>query len=250
VVRENAVAWPRALSEELQALGPRSPYGRVLGGLPKRELRASISPRLLERLIVELTGHYRFVVLDVGAELLGSDAAPSGHRAALAAANPTLVVTAADLIGLWHARTALGVLTNQLQIDPTSLSLVINRFDRRHHHGRSEIEWHLGVAAAAVVPNDQRGAQRAIVDQRPLVLDPTSRAGRSLLGLGERLYEGKLLLPPEPTPKRGRPWWESWRQRAFARVLRARASRSSPTATPLVADPVLARTPADRSRAW
>jgi Flp pilus assembly CpaE family ATPase len=249
-VREDTIAWSRALAEELQPLGRRSPSGRVLGGLPKRELRATISPRFVERLVGELARQYRFVILDLGAELMGTDAAASGHRAVLASANATLVVASADLIGLWHARTALGVLTSQLQIDPTSLSLVINRYDSRHHHGRSEIEWHLGVTAASVIPHDQRGAQTAIVDQRPLVLDATSRAGRSLLAFSERVYAGRLRLPAEQSARGTGPVWERWRRLAFARLARLRGARTPRAAASLVADPVLAQTGADRRRAW
>jgi hypothetical protein len=75
--------------------------------------------------------------------------------------------------------------------------LVINRYDRRFHNGRAEIEWALGVPAAALIPQDQTGVQRAIAAQRPVVLDAGSRAGRALLELAERLHAGRLTLAPE-----------------------------------------------------
>jgi hypothetical protein len=78
------------------------------------------------------------------------------------------------------------------------------------------VEWHLGAPVVAVIPFDHAGLQRAISDQRAVVLDRSSRAGRALLALGERLHEGKLRLPaPTPADTRVR-WW----QRVFRRPAR------------------------------
>lgn len=226
-VRENSFAWSRVIADEVQPIGPRSGHGVVLCGLPKREMRGTVSPPFVERLLAELGARHRFVVVDVGADILGSDSAASVHRTALAAASTVLVVTAADLVGLWHARTTLGLLTDHLQLDRDQLNLVINRLDSRHHHGRAEIEWHLGVPAAAVVPHDYRAAQRAVAEQQPLVLDPTSRAGRALLGLAERTYRGTVRLPREE----GRPSRTAWLQRWLPRrVSRRPGARKGPPA--------------------
>jgi len=226
-VRENSFAWSRVIADEVQPIGPRSGHGVVLCGLPKREMRGTVSPPFVERLLAELGARHRFVVVDVGADILGSDSAASVHRTALAAASTVLVVTAADLVGLWHARTTLGLLTDHLQLDRDQLNLVINRLDSRHHHGRAEIEWHLGVPAAAVVPHDYGAAQRAVAEQQPLVLDPTSRAGRALLGLAERTYRGTVRLPREE----GRPSRTAWLQRWLPRrVSRRPGARKGPPA--------------------
>jgi MinD-like ATPase involved in chromosome partitioning or flagellar assembly len=238
-VREDAFGWSRALADELQPIGPASPHGRVLCGLPKRELRSSITPGLIERLVGELARRYRYVVLDVGAELLGSGPIPNGHRAALGSATSTLLVTSADLIGLWHMRTALATLESQ-QLKADQAHLVINRFDARHHHARSEIEWHLSVPTAAVIPYDQRGVQRAVAEQRPVVLDGSSRAGRALLGLSERLHQERLRLPPEPRRHTAPPWWQRWHP---ADLLRARrpsrpSDQPAPTGRTLAVDPI------------
>ena len=189
--------WERALEQETQPLAARSPQGRVLCGVPKAELRAGITPRFFERLLGELRRRHRYVVLDLGAEALGGEAVAT--RAGLDLADRVLCVVAADLVGLWRGRTALG----RLAAGPDRRALVINRHDRRRHHARSEIEWALGVPAAAVIPHDDAGAQRALLAQRPIVLDPRSRAGRACLDLAERLHGGQVLLPPE-TPSGGR----------------------------------------------
>ena len=115
-VRESPHVWGRALEDELQPLHACSRAGVVLCGLPKRELRASVSAAALERLVAELRVRYRYVVLDVGAELLGLEAVPTLHRSALQLAQHVLLVTAPDLVGLWHARTVLGQLERQVDI--------------------------------------------------------------------------------------------------------------------------------------
>src|SRR5262249_37485686 len=153
--------WELALQQETQPLAARSPQGVVLCGVPKPEMRRGVSPRFCERLLAELQQRYRYVIIDVGAELLGAEAAcprPAVRRAA-------------DLVALWHAHTALGLLQRHLQVPPERVALVINRHDRRHHHSRAEIEWALGRATAAVLPHDHGGVQRALAAQQPLVLD-------------------------------------------------------------------------------
>lgn len=199
--------WERAIGQETQPLGPRSPHGAVLCGVPKPEMRAGLSPRFFERLVAKLRQRYRYVVLDIGAELLGAEAAV--HRAALGLSQQVLLVASADLVGLWHARTALGVLKNQLQIAAERTALIVNCHDRRYHHDRAEIEWALGVPTAAVIPHDHRAVQRALMAQRPLVLDRRSRAARALLDLAERVHGGSIALPPEPGTN-GRARWRNW----------------------------------------
>jgi Flp pilus assembly CpaE family ATPase len=208
-VRDEPRAWGPALADELQPLARHSPLGLVLCGPPKREMRTSIAPAFLERLLVELAHRYRYVVVDVGPDLLGMDAAAANHRAALSSARHVLVVSASDLVGLWHARTALDQFERQLGITRPSVSLILNRHDARYHHAQSEVAWHLGAPIAAVIPFDHQGCQRAIVEQRPLVVDGTSRASRALLGLAERVHAGKLRLAPEPARRdRSERWWQ------------------------------------------
>ena len=218
-------AWERAIGQETQPLHAQSAHGAVLCGVPKPEMRAAVTRRFLERLLAELRHRYRYVVLDVGAELLGPEAAP--HRAALGLADQVLVVASADLVGLSHARTALAQLDAQLGLGVDRLAVVVNRHDARHHHPREEIEWALQAPTAAVVPYDHTGAERAIAAQRPMALDYRSGAGFHLLQLAGRVHQGRIELPPEPRePRRG----AGLRRLSPARCFRRRPA--APSAVP------------------
>jgi MinD-like ATPase involved in chromosome partitioning or flagellar assembly len=192
---EATAEWSHAVEQEIQPFGGQCVHGSVLCGAPKLELRAGVTARFVERLIQELRRRYRYVILDVGAELLGRESAP--HRAAIQAADHVLLVASADMVGLWHARTGLGLLRGQLGIDQERIALIINRHDRRFHHGQFEIEWALGLPASAVIPNDQVALQRALSAQRPLILSGRGAAARSLLDLAERVHGGAIRLPPQ-----------------------------------------------------
>src|SRR5438132_1643140 len=89
--------YPASPCQETQPLGVRSPHGVVLCGVPKPEMRTGVTVRFFERLIGELERRYRYVILDVGADLLGAEAAV--HRCALGRARLTMLVAAADLVG-------------------------------------------------------------------------------------------------------------------------------------------------------
>lgn len=192
---ETAAEWSHAVEQEIQPLGGRCVDGVVLCGAPKLELRVGITPRFVERLIQELRHRYRYVIVDAGAELLGRELVP--HRTALQAADHVLFVASADMVGLWHARTGLGLLHGQLGIDRERLALIVNRHDRRFHHGQSEIEWAIGLPASALIPNDQVAVQRSHAAQRPLILSGRGAAARSLLDLAERVHGGAIRLPPQ-----------------------------------------------------
>jgi Flp pilus assembly CpaE family ATPase len=171
-------------------------------------MRASIAPAFLERLTAELARQYRYVVIDVGPEWMGTDIVAANHRAILASAPQVLLVAGSDLVGLWHARTALDQLERQLGMDRQTVQLVLNRHDPRFHHSRAEVAWHLGAPVAAVIPFDHAAAQRAISQQRPLVVDSNSRASRAMLALAERIHDARLRLPVEPSVHAGaESWW-------------------------------------------
>jgi len=192
---ESADEWMHAIEQEAQPLDADCAHGSVICGSPKLELRTGITTRFVERLVRELRERYRFVILDVGADLLSRETAP--HRAALQVADQVLLVAAADVVGLWRARTGLGLLHGQLGIGRERIALVVNRHDRRFHHGRSEIDWALELATAAVIPSDQVATQRALAAQRPLVLNGRGPAARSLLDLAERVHGGEIRLPDD-----------------------------------------------------
>jgi Flp pilus assembly CpaE family ATPase len=207
-VREDPRQWASALTDELQPLSERSPSVHVLCGPPKLEMRSSITPQFVERLIAELAHRHRYVIVDVGSELLGIESAAANHRAALVSAQRVLVVSGSDLVSLWRTRTTLELLDRQLGIARASVGLVLNRHDPRYHHPPDEVEWHLGAPVHAVVPYD-RAAERAVAQQHPLVEDPPGRAGRALLGLAQLIHEAKVPLPMHSKSAAGRvTWWQ------------------------------------------
>lgn len=197
---ETSREWDYALQQETQPLASRSPHARVLCGIPKTEMRTRVSSGFFERLLAELRQRYRYVILDIGADLVGSDVVL--HRAALSAAQQVLLVVSADMVGLWHGRAALAALKDGLGVPQERVALVINRHDRRHHYTQAEIEWVLKTPTAAVIPHDYHAAQRALADQMPLVLDRGGRAQRVLLDLAGRIHGGQIILPPEVKKRR------------------------------------------------
>jgi MinD-like ATPase involved in chromosome partitioning or flagellar assembly len=210
--------WDRAIQSEVQPLDrTRSPYVDLLCGLPKPEMRGRITRRFVERLVQSLQRRYRYVILDTGGELLGAEGAV--HRAAIALAQQVLLVCSSDLVGLWRARTTLGLLQTYLQINPQRVALVVNRHDPRFHHGRTEIEWALKVSTACIVPYDHLGVERALAAQKPALLG-RSTAGKALLDLAERIHGGEVILAPEPerADKRRWPRLPALRQRRGAQV--------------------------------
>jgi Flp pilus assembly CpaE family ATPase len=190
-------------------------------------MRSAVSATFFQRLVEELQQRYRYVVVDVGADLLGSEVA--AHRTALALSQQVLLAATPDLVGLWHARNALGLLRDQFRIEADRVALVLNRFNRRYQHGRAEIEWALGVPVAAVLPNDYAAAQRALMAQRPMVLQGRGRAARAFLDLAGRVHGGSINLPPDPEKKRRVPWphWSITLRAPWSRAGQARAERGA-----------------------
>lgn len=218
-VRDDPRAWGAALADELQPLSSTASNAVVLCGPPKREMRASIGPPLVKQLIEELAQRYQWVILDIGPEWLGIDTVAASHRAALAHAAHLILASAADFVGLWHARTALDQLDRLLDVDRARVNLVLNRHDARYHHSRHEVEWHLGAPVAAMIPFDQACFQRAISDQSPVVLDPASRAGRALVAFAEGMHAGQLRLPLIGAARTRQAWWRRIFRRQPAPVL-------------------------------
>ena len=198
--------WDRAIARETQAIRPSVPGAHALCGLPKPEMRGSLDAGFVARLVAALAQRYRYVVLDLDAGLLGDQAAV--QHAALSRADRVLLVTTADVVGLLHARQALGSLRTDYAVPPERIGLVVNRYDARYHHGRREIEWALEAPVAAIIPHDHRAAQRALAAQHPLIMQRRSRAARALLDLARRIHGGDAgaIVLPEEEPSRTALW--------------------------------------------
>ena len=141
-----------SLDRELQE-GPGCP---VLAGVERPELAAGLDGGALHGVLSGLRGRFATVVADLGAP-------PDGGL--LRAADELLLVTGADLVSLWNARTALPALRQQAEAAPCA---VVNRREGRGHYGSGEVSRALGVAVLGVVREDREGAQRAVARQAPL----------------------------------------------------------------------------------
>lgn len=193
---ETAREWTRGIEQETQPLGRRGGEGVVLCGVPKPEMRSGVSGRFFDRLLLELSTRFRYVIVDTPELAATGDDGCGG--VAVRRAGRVLLVSGADVVSLWHTKTALQALTGYYRRPADSLAVVVNRYDRRHHHRRKEIEWALQVPLAAILPHDQSGVQRALGVQVAAVLHERSRIARATLDLAGRLHGGDIVLPPDP----------------------------------------------------
>ena len=194
---ETPQEWDAELARNVQRLDPRSPFGWVLCGMITRRMSAGVAPDFYARLLAELRARYRHVVIDLGADLTGTDA--TLHRVALDEADQVILVAGPDPEGLSRAQVALFELEGpRLRVPPERITVVVNRHDRRRHHRRAEIEYALGLPLAALIPNDYAGVERARGWQRPVVVYRGSRAGRAIMQLARRVAGGRIRLAPEP----------------------------------------------------
>lgn len=141
-----------SLDRELQE-GPGCP---VLAGVERPELAAALDGGALHGALSELRGRFDVVVADLGAS-------PGGGL--LRAADELLLVTGADLVSLWNARTALPALRREAEARPRA---VVSRREGRAHYGPGEVARALGIDVLGVVREDREGAHRAVARQIPL----------------------------------------------------------------------------------
>ncbi|HEX5503964.1 MAG TPA: hypothetical protein VFW96_15165 [Thermomicrobiales bacterium] len=201
--------WARACADELQPLGPAAPHGALLCGVPKGERGGKVNPAFLERALDVFGRRYRHLVLDVGADLAGNDAAPLLHRAAVARAHHLLLVGTADVPGLKRLRETREFCVENLGVDRRRVALVLNRYDRRRHHPLADIEAVFAQPLAAVLPYDYGATQRALAAQHALVLERRSRAAEALLTLAARAH-GDRIAPGDPAGRTARPAAGRW----------------------------------------
>ena len=112
-------------------------------------------------------------------------------------------MTAGDLVSAARARDTLHRLGARPGWDAGRVALVVNRHDPAYHFEPWQLERSLGAPAAAVVPFDHTGVQRALAAGQAVALDGRSRAGRVLLGLADRLHGGGVRPARAPGPVSG-----------------------------------------------
>lgn len=138
----------------------------VLTGIERPEMRERVTPEQLITALAALPGQFAFTVVDVGQALPG--VAAGATNAVLRNADKVLVVTTADLTGLWNTRHCLRYLQESLDVPRERLALVINRHASRHEYGAAEVERALGARVLATIPDDRKAAMRAAREQLPL----------------------------------------------------------------------------------
>jgi Flp pilus assembly CpaE family ATPase len=138
----------------------------VLAGIERPELRERVTPEQLITALAVLRGQFEFTVVDVGQSLPGI--ALDAANAVVRNADQVLVVTTADLAGLWNTRHCLRYLKESLGLPRERLALVINRHASRHEYRAAEVERALGVRVLTTIPDDRKAAMRAAREQLPL----------------------------------------------------------------------------------
>lgn len=179
----------------------------VLAGIERPEMRDRVAPEHLMKAIVVLREHFEFTVVDIG-QLLPGVASDAGN-AAVRSSDQVLVVTTADLTGLWNTRHCLRYLQDSLGLPRERLALIINRHAGRHEYRAAEVERALGVRIIATVPDDRKTAMRAAREQVPLTTAGNSAARQvnALAGALTRPGLGSEERQSEAAPR------SRWRRR-------------------------------------
>lgn len=161
----------------------------VLAGIERPEMRDRVTPEQLMTALVLLRERFDVTVVDVGQALPGiaSDAAKAVTRSA----DQVLVITTADLAGLWNTRHCLRYLQESLGVPRERPALVINRHARRHEYGQAEVERALGVRVLGTIPDDRKAAMRVAREQLPLTAVGGS-AARQMTALGTALTQPRV----------------------------------------------------------
>ncbi|MCY4640861.1 MAG: P-loop NTPase [Chloroflexi bacterium] len=141
------------LDSELQP----GPGFRVLAGVERPELAAGLREEALRSVVEALRGRFETVVADLGVP-------PAAE--VLRAADELLLVTGADLVSIWNARTALpGV---RERAGRATCHAVLNRREGREHYDAGEVGRALGLPVLGVVREEREAARRAVARQIPL----------------------------------------------------------------------------------
>ncbi|MCY4638927.1 MAG: P-loop NTPase [Chloroflexi bacterium] len=168
------------LSEELQLTAGFA----VVAGLERPALAAGLREETVPAAVAALRGRFETVVVDLSPMQPGL----------LRPGDELLLVTGADLVSVWNARTALPAVREQA--GGSVLTAAVNRRDGRDHYDAPEVGPVLGLPVSGVVREDRESARRAVQQQIPLVRS----GGRVAADLGAlaRGLGADVDAPPEP----------------------------------------------------
>jgi len=194
---------PEHVLDELQ----NGPGFSVLTGIERAEAGERLTPERIARAVSGLQEHFDVILIDGGETLSGVTSAVGA--AVLRSAERVLLVTAADLLGLWNARGSLRFVTESLGVPPEAVSAVVNRRTGRDQYGAPEVERALGIRVVAAIPEDTRAARRARTDQTPITA-AGGKAARALAELASRLA-GAADIEEQATAEEASTW-RRWRR--------------------------------------
>ena len=162
------------LADELQV----SAGFAVVAGVERPQLAAGLSEGALAGAVAALRARFETVVVDLAPVQPGL----------LRPGDELLLVTGADLVSLWNARTALPAIREHA--GGAVLTAAVNRREGRSHYGAPEVAPALALPVSGVVREEGESARRAVSEQIPLV-QAGGRAATDLralaAGLGARV---------------------------------------------------------------
>ena len=180
---------PEHVLDELQD----GPSFSVLSGIERAEAGERLTPERIAGAVSALQEHFDVILIDGGETLSGKTSAVGA--AFLRSAERMLLVTTADLLGLWNARAALRFVTESLGVPPEAVSAVVNRRTGRDQYGEHEVERALGIRIVAAIPEDPRAARRAWANQVPIT-EAGGKAARAIAELASRLTGASDIEEP------------------------------------------------------
>ncbi len=189
---------PEGVLDELQD----GPGFSILTGIERPEAQERVTPARIAGTVSALHEHFDVIFIDAGETLSGVTSAVGA--AFLRSAERVLLVTTADLLGLWNARAALRFVTESLGIPPEAVSGVVNRRNGSAEYGAPEVERALGICVVAAIPEDRRAARRARADQAPITA-AGGKAARAIAELASRLA-GAAGIEEQPAAGEASTW--------------------------------------------
>ena len=194
---------PEGVLDELQD----GPSFSVLTGIERPEAQERLKPERIAATVSALQERFDVILIDAGETLSGVTSAAGA--AFLRPAERILLVTTADLYGLWNARAALRFVTESLGLPPEAASAIVNRRDGSGEYGAHEVERALGIRVVAAIPEDLRAARRARADQAPITA-AGGKAARAVAELASRLAGAAEI--EEQTAAEEASTWRRWRR--------------------------------------
>lgn len=194
---------PERVLDELQAGQGFS----VLTGIERPEALERLLPERITGTVSTVQERFDVILIDAGETLTGVTS-PVG-AALLRSAERILLVTTADLLGLWNARASLRFVTESLGVPSEAVSAVVNRHDGSDQYAAHEVERALGIRVVATIAEDPRAARRARANQVPITV-AGGKAARTIAGLASRLT-GTGDIEEQPAAEEPSTW-RRWRR--------------------------------------